>query len=99
MKRKRKFTTNILSFALNEGEFSFVEQDDTLRGDLIICPQVVVKEAAEQGKNPHEHFAHLVIHGTLHLIGFDHIEAEEAEQMEHLEIQLLAQLGIANPYE
>jgi metalloprotein, YbeY family len=97
--RGKDYATNVLSFALNEGEFSFVEQDDTLRGDLIICPQVVAKEADEQGKNPHEHFAHLVIHGTLHLIGFDHIEAEEAEQMEHLEIQLLAQLGIANPYE
>lgn len=97
--RGKDYATNVLSFALNEGEFSFVEQDDTLRGDLIICPQVVAKEAAEQGKNPHEHFAHLVIHGTLHLIGFDHIEAEEAEQMEYLEIQLLAQLGIANPYE
>ena len=97
--RGKDYATNVLSFALNEGEFSFVEQDDTLRGDLIICPQVVAKEAAEQGKNPHDHFAHLVIHGALHLIGFDHIEAEEAEQMEHLEIPLLAQLGIANPYE
>lgn len=96
--RGKDYATNVLSFALNEGEFVFVEQDDTLRGDLIICPQVVAKEASEQGKSLHDHFAHLVIHGTLHLIGFDHIEDDEAEEMEALETELLAQLRIANPY-
>ena len=97
--RGKNYATNVLSFALNEGEFSFVEQDDILRGDLIICPQVVAKEAAEQGKLLHAHYAHLVIHGTLHLIGFDHIEDHEAEEMEALETKLLAQLNITNPYE
>ncbi|MDK4528559.1 rRNA maturation RNase YbeY [Kingella kingae] len=96
--RQKDYATNVLSFAHNEGEFSFVEQDNILRGDLIICPQVVAKEAAEQGKSLHDHFAHLVIHGTLHLIGFDHIQDDEAEQMEQLETELLAQLRIANPY-
>lgn len=96
--RGKDYATNVLSFAHNEGEFSYAEQEDTLRGDLIICPQVVAKEAAEQGKSLHDHFAHLVIHGTLHLIGFDHIEDEEAEEMEALETKLLAQLNIADPY-
>lgn len=96
--RGKNYATNVLSFAHNEGEFSYAEEADTLRGDLIICPQVVAKEAAEQGKSLADHFAHLVIHGTLHLMGFDHIEDDEAEEMEQLEIELLAQLHIANPY-
>lgn len=96
--RGKDYATNVLSFALNEGDFILPETDDVLRGDLIICPQIVAKEAAEQGKSLHHHFAHLVIHGTLHLMGFDHIEEDEAEEMEQLEINLLAQLNIANPY-
>ena len=82
--RQKDYATNVLSFALNEGEFSFAEQDGVLRGDLIICPQVVAREAAE--------------HGTLHLMGYDHIADDEAEEMESLETRLLAQLGIPNPY-
>ncbi|QMT32263.1 rRNA maturation RNase YbeY [Alysiella filiformis] len=96
--RGKDYATNVLSFAHNEGEFSFVEQDDVLRGDLIICPQIVAKEAAEQGKSLHDHFAHLTIHGTLHLMGYDHMTDDEAEEMESLETQLLAQLNIADPY-
>ena len=96
--RQKDYATNVLSFALNEGESMFADTQDTLYGDLIICPQVVVKEAAEQGKPLHHHFAHLVIHGTLHLMGFDHIEDEDADQMEALEIELLRQLNIPNPY-
>lgn len=96
--RNKDYATNVLSFAHNEGEFSFVEQDDVLRGDLIICPQVVAKEAAEQGKSLHDHFAHLTIHGTLHLMGYDHMTDDEAEEMESLETRLLAQLNIADPY-
>lgn len=97
--RGKDYATNVLSFAHNEGEFLFVEQDDVLRGDLIICPRVVAKEATEQGKALHDHYAHLVIHGTLHLIGFDHMEDDEAKEMENLETELLAQLNIVNPYE
>ena len=96
--RQKDYATNVLSFALNEGEFSFAEQDGVLRGDLVICPQVVVREAAEQGKLPAHHYAHLAIHGTLHLMGYDHIADDEAEEMESLETRLLAQLGIPNPY-
>ena len=96
--RQKDYATNVLSFALNEGESMFADTQDTLYGDLIICPQVVVREAAEQGKPLHHHFAHLVIHGTLHLMGFDHIEDEDADRMEALETELLRQLNIPNPY-
>ena len=97
--RQKDYATNVLSFALNEGEMMLPAQDDTLRGDLIICPQVVRREATEQGKLLAHHYAHLVLHGTLHLMGYDHINDSEAEAMEALETALLAQLGMANPYE
>ncbi|HFC8517384.1 rRNA maturation RNase YbeY [Neisseria weaveri] len=97
--RGKDYATNVLSFALDEGEAMFdLQISDGLHGDLIICPQIVAKEAAEQGKIPTQHFAHLTIHGTLHLMGYDHIEDGEAEEMETLEIQLLNQLGYPNPY-
>ncbi|MBY6017541.1 rRNA maturation RNase YbeY [Halomonas denitrificans] len=70
-----------------------------LLGDLVICAAVVAREAAEQEKAPMDHWAHMVIHGCLHLIGYDHIDDEDAEEMESLERQLLAQLGIADPYQ
>lgn len=97
--RNKDYATNILSFALDEGEFSFVGQDGTLHGDLVVCPQVVEREAAEQGKSVQAHYAHLLIHGALHLMGHDHIDEAEAEEMEALEIKLLAQFGITDPYE
>ncbi|MEE2022778.1 rRNA maturation RNase YbeY [Alkalimonas mucilaginosa] len=69
-----------------------------LLGDLVICSQVVAEEASLQGKTLQAHWAHMVIHGCLHLVGFDHIKEDEAEQMEQLEIALLAELGFTNPY-
>lgn len=96
--RGKDYATNVLSFALNEGGTMPGQLSDGLYGDLIICPQVVLKEAAEQGKTPAQHFAHLTIHGTLHLMGYDHIEDSEAEIMETLETRLLNQLGYPNPY-
>ncbi|KZN62354.1 metal-binding heat shock protein [Pseudoalteromonas luteoviolacea CPMOR-1] len=69
-----------------------------LVGDLIICPQVVFREAQEQEKTFHDHFAHMVIHGCLHLLGFDHINEQDAMEMESLEKEFLADLGISDPY-
>lgn len=88
--------TNILSFPfeLPEGV-----DDMPFLGDLVVCREVLVREALEQQKTLEEHFCHLIIHGCLHLIGYDHIEDDEAEEMEGLEIKALAKLGYKNPYE
>lgn len=86
--------TNVLSFPADLPE----DLDIPLLGDLVICKQVVEREARAQGKPLAHHWAHMVIHGTLHLLGYDHINDAEAEQMEGLEIRLLRQLHIANPY-
>ncbi|MCW8949569.1 MAG: rRNA maturation RNase YbeY, partial [Sedimenticola sp.] len=67
-------------------------------GDLVICAPVVAAEAAEQGKPLEAHWAHLVVHGVLHLLGFDHINDQQAEEMENLEVEILANLGFSNPY-
>lgn len=69
-----------------------------LLGDLVICAPVVAAEAAEQNKSLHAHWAHMVVHGCLHLLGFDHINDDDAEQMEAEEVTILQQLGITNPY-
>ncbi|MBP2196864.1 rRNA maturation RNase YbeY [Pantoea cypripedii] len=69
-----------------------------LLGDLIICRQVVEAEAAEQGKTVEAHWAHMVVHGTLHLLGYDHIEDDEAEEMEALETEIMLALGYPDPY-
>lgn len=96
--RHKDYATNVLSFALNEGENIFMPEKGELNGDLIFCPQVIEKEAAEQQKPLMAHYAHLTVHGVLHLMGYDHIGDEEAEIMEALEIRILHQLGYANPY-
>lgn len=69
-----------------------------LLGDLVICAAVVAEEASEQGKALEAHWAHMVIHGCLHLLGFDHINDDDAAEMEAEEIKILQQLGITNPY-
>ncbi|PKM31830.1 MAG: rRNA maturation RNase YbeY [Gammaproteobacteria bacterium HGW-Gammaproteobacteria-11] len=92
--RGKDYPTNVLSFPADLPP----ELEIPLLGDLVICAPVVAREAIEQHKAPLAHWAHMVIHGCLHLTGHDHIEDHEAEQMENLERQLLAQLGIADPY-
>ncbi|MEQ5808309.1 rRNA maturation RNase YbeY [Alteromonas sp. NFXS44] len=69
-----------------------------LLGDLVICAPVISREAQEQHKPVANHYAHMVVHGILHLIGYDHIDDDEAEEMESLEIEILAQLSIDDPY-
>ncbi|AMQ88087.1 rRNA maturation RNase YbeY [Marinobacter sp. LQ44] len=87
--------TNVLSFPFEAPPGITLP----LAGDLVICAPVVEREAQEQLKEPVAHWAHMVVHGMLHLQGYDHIEEHEAEAMEALEVRLLAQLGFANPYE
>ena len=87
--------TNVLSFPFECPP----EVPLNLLGDLVICVPVIAREAAEQQKAISDHYAHMIIHGTLHLLGFDHIEDDEAEEMEQLEITLLAKLSIDDPYQ
>ncbi|MDP3814547.1 rRNA maturation RNase YbeY [Pseudomonas sp.] len=93
--RHKDYATNVLSFPADVPDELL---DIPLLGDLVICVPVVEREALEQGKTPEAHWAHLVIHGCLHLLGYDHIEDAEAEEMEALERELLAELGHPDPY-
>lgn len=87
--------TNVLSFPFEAPAGITMP----LAGDLVICAPVVEQEAREQHKQLDAHWAHMVVHGMLHLQGYDHIEDDDAEVMEGLEVRLLAQLGFINPYE
>lgn len=92
--RKKKGPTNVLSFPFAiplEPEISFL-------GDIVICASVVNDEAKAQSKTALAHWAHMIVHGILHLQGYDHENAEDAEQMENFEIKILHQLAFANPY-
>ena len=86
--------TNVLSFPFECPD----EVELPLLGDLVICRQVVEREAQEQDKPVMAHWAHMVVHGSLHLLGYDHIEDVEAEEMESLETQIMTGLGFADPY-
>ena len=86
--------TNVLSFPFECPD----EVELPLLGDLVICRQVVEREAAEQEKALIAHWAHMVVHGSLHLLGYDHIEDDEAEEMESLETQIMQGLGFDDPY-
>lgn len=96
--RGKNQPTNVLSFPFEAPIDLPAEAELSLLGDLVICLPKVIKEAAEQQKPALSHWAHLVIHGMLHLQGYDHETEPEAELMENLEIELLAKLGINNPY-
>lgn len=93
--RQRKGPTNVLSFPFE----SPPGVDIPLLGDIIICAPLVARETAEQNKSLFAHWAHLVIHGTLHLLGYNHIDEAQAQTMESLEIHALHKLGHPNPYQ
>jgi probable rRNA maturation factor len=82
--RKRNYATNVLTFST---------------GDIVLCHPVIRKEARQQGKTLHAHYAHLVVHGALHLQGHDHARKADAARMERKEVRMLRRLGFANPYE
>lgn len=92
--RGKNKPTNVLSFPFDAPPGIELP----LIGDLIICPDIVKAESIEQEKTFHDHFAHMVIHGCLHLMGYDHIDEEDALEMETLEKNVLAKLDISDPY-
>lgn len=96
--RNKDYPTNVLSFPYDAP--SIPEDDDDIEylGDLVICLPVVEREAAEQGKTVRQHWAHLLIHGLLHLQGYDHITDTEAEEMGGLETTILSRIGFPDPY-
>ena len=91
--RGKDYATNVLTFAYTEDEDS-----ETTQADIVLCTDVLQREAKEQGKTVARHAAHLIVHGVLHAQGYDHESDDEAEEMEQIEVELLAALGIANPY-
>ncbi len=92
--RQKDYATNVLTFAYTEDE----EAEET-QADIVLCNEVLLREAQEQGKTLQAHCAHLVVHGVLHAQGYDHEDEEEAEEMEALEVEILQGLGFANPYQ
>lgn len=92
--RKKKGPTNVLSFSYEKSDTVPMETF----GDLVICASVVEKEAAEQKKSLDAHWAHMIVHGVLHLLGYDHIEEADALEMEALEQAILGGMGFPNPY-
>jgi probable rRNA maturation factor len=92
--RGRNKSTNVLSFPAP----SIATRSSGALGDLVICPAVLLREARRQRKDERAHWAHMVVHGVLHLIGYDHAREPDAQRMERREVRILRQLGIANPY-
>ncbi len=100
--RNKNYATNVLSFPYEvlDVELGIAELANTENhiGDLVLCEKVVIEEAKQQNKILIQHWAHLVIHGSLHLNGYDHLTDDEAKTMEALEIRILKKLGYTNPY-
>ncbi|GMR19738.1 MAG: rRNA maturation RNase YbeY [Gammaproteobacteria bacterium] len=92
--RQKRGPTNVLSFPFENPP----GVDAGILGDIIICAPVVNREASEQNKTPEAHWAHMVVHGILHLCGYDHIQDKEARRMEAKEVQAMGQLGFEDPY-
>ncbi len=93
--RQRSGSTNVLSFAVDK----IPEIPVYMLGDLVICAPVVTREAQQQKKTLNSHWAHMVVHGVLHLCGYDHMNQIDAQQMENREMLILDKLGFSNPYE
>ena len=94
--RGKDYATNVLTFAYNDGEE--IADDEPTRADIVLCTDVLQREATEQKKTVEEHVAHLVVHGVLHAQGYDHESDEEAEEMEQLERDIMEVLAYPDPY-
>jgi probable rRNA maturation factor len=95
--RNKPGATNVLAFPA--GDMPVPDSEARPLGDVVICAPVVAREANEQGKTPEAHWAHIVMHGCLHLLGFDHEADDDARAMESREAELLAGLGFGDPYQ
>jgi len=95
--RKKSGPTNVLSFPIDLPDE--IKRECPLLGDIVICAEVVNREASEQSKSQQSHWAHMVVHGIFHLLGYDHVKDDEADKMEAMEIAVMRKLGFANPYE
>ena len=92
--RNMNKATNVLSFPYE----SMPGVELPLLGDIVVCAEVVNEEAQQQGKSLQQHWAHMIVHGTLHLLGYDHIRDTDAQQMESIEVKVLSNLEFSNPY-
>ena len=97
--RGKKGPTNVLSFPFEMPDVAISKNEPHTLGDIIICRDVVNREAKEQNKKEKAHWAHMIIHGTLHLQGYDHVDEKDAVIMEKKEIRILKSLGFLNPYQ
>ena len=101
--RQKDQPTNVLSFPMVEpdliGTLAHTSDDEVLLGDIVVARETCVLEAAERGVSVESHATHLIVHGTLHLLGYDHVRDDQAEAMESLERQIMAKLGLHDPYE
>ncbi len=98
--RQKDSATNVLSFPLLDADLPELPAELPLAmGDIVICASVVAREASEQGKNSSDHWAHMLVHGALHLFGYDHETESQAQEMEMLEARILAVGGVENPYD
>jgi len=97
--RNKDYATNVLSFAAGAATSSLPPEVPTALGDIVICGPIVEKEAAAQNKDVANHWGHLLVHGTLHLLGHDHEDDQDAAVMEALETRILTGKGAPNPYE
>jgi probable rRNA maturation factor len=97
--RHKDYVPNVLSFPADPADRWDADEQVHYLGDVALCPEVLAREAAEQGKTAADHLRHLALHGVLHLLGYDHENPAQAKTMESLEVRILAACGITNPYE